>query len=661
MDKLDQLCINTLRFLAIDAIEAARSGHPGMPLGAAPTAYALWQRHLKFDPTTPGWFDRDRFILSAGHASALLYALLHCFGFDLSLEDLKAFRQWGSKTPGHPEHGVTPGVEVTTGPLGQGFAMAVGMAIAERYLGSFFNRPDFPVINHYTYTFVSDGDLMEGISHEAASLAGTLRLAKLICLYDDNDVSIEGSTGITFTEDVEKRFTAYDWHVIKIGDANDIDAVSNAIAQAQKTPRPSLIIVRSHIGYGSPKQDSADAHGAPLGRDATLATKKALGWSTEPPFYVPDEVRSKFEEACQRGRQAHKAWLKLIDAYRKHHPHEASYLTTIIENEPVARQLSTPHFDPGDGPIATRSASGKILNALAEQFPMLIGGSADLAPSTKTLLTGYPDFSSDHPEGRNLRFGVRELAMAAILNGISLHGGLVPYGSTFLVFSDYMRPAIRLAAMQQAHVIFVFSHDSIAVGEDGPTHQPVEQLMSLRLIPGLTVLRPADANETAVCWQMAIERRRPVAIVLTRQALPILDPEKYAIAEGVRRGAYILGEVDGKPDVILIATGSEVHLALQASRELAKMNIKARVVSMPSWEIFAEQSLEYRSHVLPHDVPKLSIEAGVTLGWQKFTGLDGETLGLDRFGSSAPGKVVYERLGFSVTEVISRASKLVRS
>ncbi len=660
MKRIDEICVNTLRFLAVDAIEKAHSGHPGMPLGAAPAAYTLWHRHLRFDPDGTSWFNRDRFILSAGHASALLYALLHCFGFDLGLEDLKAFRQWGSRTPGHPEHGLTPGVEVTTGPLGQGFAMAVGMSIAETYLGSLFNRPGFPIVDHYTYALVSDGDLMEGISHEAASLAGTLGLAKLICLYDDNDVSIEGSTELCFTENVRERFEAYNWYVAEVRDANDIEAIDKAISQAKKTAQPSLLIIHSHLGYGSPKQDSADAHGAPLGQEAVRETKRNLGWPEEPTFYMPDEAKAHFAKACMRGKEAHGQWLRLLEGYRKRYPENSARFDEIISGIlPKGWREAIPRFASADGPIATRVASGKILNAIAIHLPYLIGGSADLAPSTKTLLKDYPDFSRASPNGRNLRFGVREFAMAAILNGMALHGGLLPYGSTFLVFSDYMRPALRLAAMQKAHTIFIFSHDSIAIGEDGPTHQPVEQLMSLRAIPGLTVLRPADANEAAVCWEIAVQREGPVALILTRQNLPVLDTKRYPV-EDARRGAYEVSDTDGKPDIILIATGSEVHLALEASRNLAQKKISARVVSMPSWEVFAEQPPSYQQDLLPPHVPKLSIEAGITLGWERFTAPRGDALGLNRFGASAPGRIVYEKLGFNVSEIISRVSKLLR-
>jgi transketolase len=662
MKKLDELCVNTLRFLAVDAVEAARSGHPGLPLGAAPIGFVLWHRFLHFDPADPGWFNRDRFVLSAGHGSALLYALIHIAGYDLPLDEIKHFRQWDSKTPGHPEYGLTPGVEVTTGPLGQGLAMGVGMAMAERYLAQQYNRRDFPVVDHYTYAIVSDGDLMEGVSHEAASLAGTLQLGKLIYLYDDNDISIEGSTDKAFTEDVGARFEAYGWHVEHVADANDIDAIDNAVRKAQaETGRPSIIITRSHIGYGSPKQDNASVHGEPLGPEAAKATKENLGWPLEPPFHVPKEAREHFKLASDRGKALKVEWQNLISAYRKQHPDLAASLETTLQgNLPEGWQKAVPTFGPYDGPIATRNASGTVMNAIAGSLPGLIGGSADLAPSTKTLLNDYQDFVPANNEGRNVHFGVREFVMGAIVNGMAVHGGLVPYGSTFLVFSDYMRPALRLAGMMNAPGIFIFSHDSIALGEDGPTHQPVEQLMSLRAIPGLTVLRPADANETAFCWKLAIERQGPAALILTRQSLPVLDPRQYPVTEGVSRGAYVIKDAEGdRPDVVLIATGSEVHLVLEAAKALGEKKVRARAVSMPSWEVFEEQSLEYREQVLPPDVPGLAVEAGVTLGWHKYTGARGDVIGLDRFGASAPGAVAYRNLGFSVDNIVTRAINLI--
>jgi transketolase len=662
VDKVDELCINTLRFLAVDAVEAAKSGHPGMPLGAAPIAYVLWHRFLRYNPEDPNWFNRDRFILSAGHASALLYALIHVAGYDLPLDEVKHFRQWGSKTPGHPEYGMAPGVEVTTGPLGQGFAMGVGMAIAERYLAQYYNRPDFAVVDHYTYAIVSDGDLMEGVSHEAASLAGTLGLGKLIYLYDDNDISIEGHTDKTFTEDVAKRFEAYGWHVQHVSDANDIEAIDAALRAAQaETKKPSILVIRSHIGYGSPKQDDASVHGEPLGPEATKTTKEKLGWPLEPAFHVPEEARSKFAQAAVRGKELHSAWKDLILTYRNQHPELAAGLEDAIQGRlPDGWESQIPVFGPDEGPVATRAASGKVMNALAPTLHGLVGGSADLAPSTKTLLAEYGDFSKDDA-GRNLRFGVREFVMGAVVNGMAVHGGLIPYGSTFLVFSDYARPALRLAGMMQAHGIFVFSHDSIALGEDGPTHQPIEQLMSLRAIPGFTVMRPADANETAACWRMALERKKPAALILTRQKLPVLDTEAYPISDGVPRGAYVLSEPkQGTPEVILVATGSEVHLALEAAHDLGAEGVGVRVVSMPSWEIFEEQPDAYKREVLPTEIPKLALEAGVTLGWERYTGVTGEVIGLDRFGASAPGAIAYSNLGFNVENVVKKAMALAR-
>lgn len=659
MDEIDLLSVNTLRFLAVDAIEKARSGHPGMPLGAAPAAYVVWQRFLKFNPDQPSWFDRDRFILSAGHASALLYALLHCYGYDLSLDQLMNFRQWGSRTPGHPERGITPGVEVTTGPLGQGFGMAVGMAIAEKHIAAKFNRPGFEIISHRTFALLSDGDLMEGVSHEAASLAGTLRLEKLICIYDDNDVSIEGNTDMTFTEDVAMRFRAYGWHVDLVEDANDLDSIEKAIGSALKARKPSLVIVRSHIGYGSPKQDSAEVHGSPLGEEATLATKRNLGWPTDKVFYVPEKAKQNFANAIEKGKESYKRWLSLFDAYRSCYPDLGSRLQDAIRGElPERWDCALPEFKPDQGKMATRIASGIVLNEIAKRIENLVGGSADLAPSTMTLIKHSSDFNAANPDGRNLHFGVREFAMATILNGMAIHGGLIPFGSTFLVFSDYMRPALRLAAMQKAHIILVFTHDSIAVGEDGPTHQPVEQLMTLRAIPGLTVLRPADANETCICWKIAIESKNPVAIVLTRQPVPIL-PLDQNMKQGVKRGAYIISQPEREPDLVIIATGSEVHLALEVAEELKKSNVFASVISMPSWEIFEEQPLEYKQEIMRADLPRMAIEAGVGMGWERYVMPQGEIISVDRYGASAPGEVVYRRYGFDAKTIAEKAISLV--
>lgn len=668
---LDELCVNTLRFLAVDAVEQAQSGHPGLPLGAAPMAYILWDRFLRHNPRNPLWINRDRFILSAGHGSALLYALLHVYGYDLSLEELKRFRQWESKTPGHPEYGLTPGVEVTTGPLGQGFAMGVGMAMAESFLADCFNQLDFPIIDHYTYAIVSDGDLMEGVSSEAASLAGTLRLGKLIYLYDDNHITIEGETDIAFTENVQHRFEAYGWSVFHVPEGNDLSKIEEAIiaAKAEKA-RPSLIIVRTHIGYGSPKQDNAAAHGEPLGPEALVATKNALNWPVEPAFHIPKEADSHFRQAISRGAKLEAEWWSLLHDYRREKPILAAQFDQMLEGKlPVNWQNHIPSFRPQDGPIATRNASGKVMNVLSEKLHtlgraphhFLVGGSADLAPSTKTMLIGYGDFGFGEACAHNIHFGVREHAMGAIANGLARHSNFIPYSATFLVFSDYMRPAIRIAALMQNHVIFIFTHDSIGLGEDGPTHQPVEQLMSLRTIPNLTVIRPADANETSVAWRLAIERKAPTVLVFSRQKLPVLDPEQYPIREGVPRGAYILAEAEsGQPDIILVATGSEVHLALASRVVLKSKAVKTRVVSMPSWELFDEQDKGYVDQVLPQNVPKLAIEAGVPIGWRKYVGEEGSVIGLNRFGASGPGSIVYDKLGFNVENVVHHTLTLLK-
>jgi transketolase len=661
---LDELCINTIRTLAMDAVQKANSGHPGTPMGAAPMAYTLWTRYLKHNPTNPEWPNRDRFVLSAGHACMLLYALLHLTGYDLPLEEIMQFRQWGSRAPGHPEHGLTPGVEATTGPLGQGFANGVGMAIAERFLAEHFNRPGFPIVDHYTYSIASDGDLMEGVASEAASLAGHLRLGKLIYLYDDNDISIEGHTDLAFTEDVGRRFEAYNWHVQRV-DGNDIEAVARSIEAAQaEAQRPSLIIARTHIAYGSPhKQDSADAHGAPLGEDEVRATKQALGWPLEPSFLISPEALAHFRRAVERGRAWEAEWQRLFDAYAAQHPDLADRWRKVMAGElPAGWDADIPIFKPEDGPMATRVASGKALNALAERLPTLMGGSADLAPSTNTLLRDSGDFEADNYGSRNMRFGVREHAMGSIVNGMALHGGVIPYGATFLIFSDYMRPPIRLAALTGIHVVFVFTHDSVALGEDGPTHQPVEQLTGLRAIPNLTVIRPADANETAEAWRVAIQAKGPVALALTRQNLPIFDRSALAPAAGLACGAYVLAEApDGRrPEIILIATGSEVTLALAAREELARRRVAARVVSMPSCELFEQQPRSYKNDVLPPDVTaRLAIEAGAPHGWWRYVGSDGDVIGLERFGASAPGKIVLEKLGFNVDNVVARALALL--
>ena len=664
--KLDQRCINTIRMLAADGVEKAKSGHPGMPMGAAAMAYVLWTRFLRHNPKNPGWPDRDRFVLSAGHGSMLLYSLLHLSGYDLSLEALQNFRQWGSKTPGHPEHGLTPGVETTTGPLGQGFANGVGMALAERYLAAHFNRPGHQIVDHFTYGIVSDGDLMEGITHEAASLAGHLGLGKLIYFYDDNHISIEGDTKIAFTENRTGRFVAYGWHVQRVDDGNDMEALEQALNEARKeTGRPSLIAVRTHIGYGSPnKQDTAGVHGEPLGPEEIKLTKDNLKWPREPNFLIPDEVSAHFRQAIDAGRKLEKRWQAAFEAYRENFKEPAAEWDRWINDRlPNGWQNDIPAFEPDEKGLATRVASGKVLNAVAPTIANLIGGSADLAPSTKTLLGGQADFQAANYAGRNLRFGVREHAMGGILNGMALHGGLIPYGATFLVFSDYMRPAIRLAALTELKVIYVFTHDSIGLGEDGPTHQPIEHLASLRAMPNLTVIRPCDANETAEAWRAAIGHSNgPVALALSRQNLPTLDRiSKYAPAEGLHRGAYILSEAAGnKPDVVLIASGSEVHIALEAAEMITAKGPAVRVVSMPSWELFEAQPAEYHHRILPPQVKaKIAIEAGSPLGWHRYVGEFGHIIALDHFGASAPAKVLYEKFGITADLIVEKALGIV--
>jgi transketolase len=661
MNTTDQLCVNTIRFLSVDAVEKARSGHPGMPLGAAPMAYVLWDRFLRHNPHNPKWFDRDRFVLSAGHGSMLIYSLLHLYGYDLPMQELKNFRQWGSRTAGHPEYGLAPGVECTTGPLGQGFAMGVGMAMAEAHLAAAFNEPGTrPLVDHHTYAIVSDGDLMEGVACEAASLAGTLGLGKLIYLYDDNRITIEGSTDLAFTEDVGERFVACGWHVQTVEDGNDLEGIERAIRAAQaESARPSLIRVRTHIGYGSPRQDSEKSHGEPLGSDNARATKEKLEWPLEPDFYVPEEVAVHCAAAVEKGANLETAWNAQLDAYRQEHPGRAALLDALIAGDlPEGWEADVPVFDESDGSAATRSVSGKVLNAIAARMPTMIGGSADLGGSNKSELDGLDDFGIDGPHGRNIHYGVREHAMAAIVNGMALHGGVVPYGATFLIFSDYMRPALRLAALMNVPSRFIFTHDSIGLGEDGPTHQPVEQLMSLRLIPRFTLFRPADANETAAAWKLSLERPGPSAFALTRQNLPVLA-DQHRVAEGVRRGGYVLSEAPGgTPSVVLLATGSEVSLALEAREKLAGRGVEARVVSMPSWEVWREQDADYRGDVLPAGTPVLVVEAGATHGWRDIIGDNGTVIGLDRFGESAPGPVAMEKLGFNVENVVTHAERL---
>jgi transketolase len=650
----------------MDAVQKANSGHPGAPMGLAAAAYVLWTRFLRHNPANPQWPDRDRFVLSGGHASMLLYSLLHLSGYDLSLEDLKSFRQWGSKTPGHPEFRHTPGVETTTGPLGQGFANAVGMAMAERHLAARFNSEGGPLVDHYTYVMCGDGDLMEGISAEAASLAGHLGLGRLIVIYDDNQISIEGPTEIAFTEDVQKRFEACHWHVQKIADGNDTAAIAAAIEAAQQeTSCPSIIMLRTQIAFGSPnKQGTADAHGAPLGEDEVCLTKQCLGCPVDAFFCIPDDVLARFRDCLERGRTLESEWARRFEDYRRRQPEAASQWQAFIDGKlPADWEASLPAFGSQDGPIATRAASGSVLNAVAARVTNLIGGSADLAPSNKTYLNDVPEFQKTSYEGRNIRFGVREHAMTAIVSGMMLHGGVRPYGGTFLVFADYMRPAIRLAALMGLPVIYVLTHDSIAVGEDGPTHQPVEHLASLRAIPGLTVIRPADATETAEAWRQAIlSTDQPVALVLTRQKLPVLDRAQMPPATALSKGAYVLADADGPPDIILVASGSEVHLALDAAGVLGEKGVAVRVVSMPSWELFEAMPASYREQVLPSAVTaRLAVEAGLPMGWDRYVLGADRVVGVGTFGASAPGPVVQANYGLTIENVVERAMALLKS
>ncbi len=679
--KLHELCVNSIRFLSVDAIEKANSGHPGLPMGAAPMAYVLWTRFLKHNPANPAWWDRDRFVLSAGHGSMLLYSLLYLTGYDLSLEQLKLFRQLGSKTPGHPERHLALGIETTTGPLGQGFANGIGMAIAESYLAARYNRPGCDIFGHYTYSIVSDGDLMEGISSEAASLAGHLKLGKLICLYDDNRISLAATTNVTFTEDRAKRFEACGWQTLIVEDGNDLESIERSLLAAQaENRRPTLISVRTQLGFGSPhKQGSYEAHGSPLGTEETELTKRTLGWPVDQPFYVPDEALRLFRQARDSGKKAEEEWNAKFAEYSRQFPDLAQELQQLMRGQlPPGWDASFPEFPPDAKGMATRSALGKVMNAKGPNVTALIGGSADLNPSTRTVLQGKGDFADPRPiskdmqglsggelsyRGQNIHFGVREHAMGAIANGMAAHGGTIPFTATFLVFSDYMRPAIRLAALMQLGVIFVFTHDSIGVGEDGPTHQPVEHLASLRIIPNLLVIRPCDANETAVAWRVAMEtRNRPVALILTRQDVSTLDRSRYASAEGLRRGGYVLSDTPAKKlDVILIATGSEVGLIVAAQQKLAEQGIGARTVSLPSWELFEAQPQNYREAVLPPSLrARLAVEAGSAQGWCRYVGDSGDVIGIDHFGASAPGKVLFERFGYTVDNIVARASRLAK-
>ena len=659
---LDELSINTIRMLAVDGVQAANSGHPGLPMGAAAMAYVLWMRHLKHNPANPKWHDRDRFVLSAGHGSMLIYSLLHLTGYDLPLEELKKFRQWGSKTAGHPEYGLTPGLETTTGPLGQGFATGVGMAIAARHLGAVFNTADHTIVSHYIYGIVSDGDLEEGISAEAASLAGHLKLGEIIYLYDDNNISIEGDTDIAFTEDVGARFAAYDWHVQQV-DGFDLDGIDLALRNARLvTDRPSLIVARTTIGYGSPNRaGSAKSHGEPLGADEVILTKQNLGWPLEPTFYIPDEALHNFRRSLENGAQAEQEWNERFESYAAAHPEQAAQFTAQMAGElPDGWDADLPVWAADPKGIATRKASEKALNAIAKRVPALMGGSADLAGSTNTLIAGAESFQAQTPKGRNMHWGVREHAMVAAVNGMAVHGGLIPYGATFLVFSDYCRGAIRLAALMEAHTIQVFTHDSIGLGEDGPTHQPIEHLAALRAIPQFTVVRPCDANETTEAWREAVQHHGPIMLVLSRQNLPTLDRTKYGAASGLRRGGYVLADSDGLPDVILIATGSEVQHAVAAYEQMTGEGLKVRVVSMPSTNLFDGQDQEYRDAVLPPAVRKrLAIEAAHPMTWYKYVGLDGDVIGIEKFGASAPADVVFKEYGFTAENVVARAKALL--
>lgn len=661
---IEQLAINTIRFLAIDGVQKANSGHPGMPMGCAPIAYSLYSKIMKHNPANPKWINRDRFILSAGHGSMLLYSILHLCGYGVSLNELKNFRQWGSITPGHPEFGLTPGVETTTGPLGQGFSNAVGMAIAQAYLASMFNKDDIKLIDHFIYGICSDGELMEGISHESASLAGHLKLGKLIFFYDDNKITIDGSTSLAFSEDISKRFDAYGWHVQTVADVNDVASLEAAVTNAQSvSDKPSLIITKTHIGFGSPnKQDSSDAHGSPLGEAEIKLTKQNLGWQEEAAFFIPDEVKEYFKQVQVNGKSVEEEWNRKFLDYQKKYPEEAKLFSEVMHGEFGNEWKSKlPVFEDDGKKMATRAASGKVINSIASSLPTLIGGSADLAPSNNTFLKDYKTFSSENYSGRNFHFGIREHGMAGVMNGMAIYGGVIPYGATFLVFSDYLRPSIRLASISKIKPIYIFTHDSIGLGEDGPTHQPVEHLASLRAIPGLVVIRPADANETSAAWSAAIELKgSPVALILTRQGLPILDQKKYPSAENLLKGAYILKDPNSKPDLILMASGSEVSLALNASERLEAAGRKVRVVSFPSWELFEMQSGKYKNTVLPPNVKKrISIEAGASQGWQKYIGDEGVSISMESFGASAPVEILLEKFGFTVENILEHANKIL--
>ncbi len=662
--ELEAMAVNTIRFLSADGVQNANSGHPGLPMGAAAMAYTIWVRHLKHNPANPAWPDRDRFILSGGHGSMMLYSLLYLTGYPLELEELKNFRQYGSRTPGHPEYGLTPGVETTTGPLGQGFANGVGMAIAEAHLAAEFNRPGFPVVSHYVYAIVTDGDLMEGVASEAASLAGHLRLGKLIYLYDDNHISIDGPTDLTFTEDRARRFEAYGWHVQKVADGNDVKAVHAAIRRAKKDPRPSIIMCRTRIGFGLPtRQDTAKAHGEPPGEEELRAAKIALGWPAEPKFYVPKEVLAHFRRAVQTGRRVDAQWQKCFADYRKEYPRLAAEFERRMAGElPDGWDAGLPEFPADPKGIATRAASGKTLNALAARLPELVGGSADLTPSNNTWLEGSKPFQAGEPAGRYFHFGVREHAMGAVTNGIALHKGLIPYAGTFLVFSDYMRPAVRISALSHIPSIWIYTHDSVGLGEDGPTHQPVEHLTALRAIPNLVLIRPADSNETREAWIAAVRNRQgPTALALTRQAVATLDRSVLAPASGLHRGAYILADLGGgRPQLILMASGSEVQLIVAAGYSLAAEGHNVRLISFPSWGLFERQEAGYKESVLPSGIKRrLAVEAGISLGWERYVGDYGKIIGIDRYGASAPYQVIFEQYGLTVERILKEARMML--
>ena len=661
---IELLSINTIRFLAVDAVQKANSGHPGMPMACAPIGYTLYKKVLKHNPANPHWYNRDRFILSNGHGSMLLYSLLHLCGYKVALDDLKNFRQWESITPGHPEYGLTEGVETTTGPLGQGFTNAVGMAIARDYLGASFNKDDYKIIDHYIYGICSDGDLMEGISHEAAALAGHLKLGKFIFFYDDNKITIDGSTSLAYSDDVQKRFEGYHWQVLHVDDVNDLSQMNKAIETSHKSnDKPTLIITKTHIGFGSPnKQDTASAHGSPLGEEEVKLTKQNLNWPDDKYFYIPGEVSEHFKEVRKKGEEYEAEWNKLFESYKKKYPSEAEQFLKIMKGDlGNGWKKALPVFENINEKLATRAASGKVINAIAEYLPMLIGGSADLEPSNNTMIKGIGKFSADDRSGKNFHFGIREHGMASIMNGMALYGGIIPYGGTFLVFSDYLRPAIRLASISGVKVIYVFTHDSVGLGEDGPTHQPVEHFAALRAIPKLVFIRPSDATETVEAWKVAIEHKgSPVALILTRQKLPIFDRKKLASAENLYKGAYIIKEAKDNPQVILMASGSEVYLAIDAAEKLQEEGINVRVVSFPSWELFEKQDSKYKSQVLPEFVKaRVAIEAGVSLGWKRYVGDLGEVISIEKFGASAPYTTIFENYGFTPENIVNTAKKVL--